>query len=236
MKKIKYAAILVILLILGNFFRLFIEEKNIPKVEINEEIVYQKDEAKKENDLSKTTEKFDANNVTFEELLKLGFTKSKATKIIEFQDEMGIIENLEEFGNIPRFGKSGLSQARKYLFVDREKIKNPTINYKGKNFKKYNINTLDEKKLQILGFTKKEIKGINEVLKNDKIYSNIDLEKIIGGKRYKEMEKRIKFIDWKNKIKFLLTYGLKSIKIVRWSENISPSGEIGRRSGLKIRR
>ena len=45
MKKIKYAAILIILLILGNFFRLFIEKKNIPKGEINEEIVYQKDEA-----------------------------------------------------------------------------------------------------------------------------------------------------------------------------------------------
>ena len=50
------------------------------------------------------------------------------------------------------------------------------------------------------------------------------------------MKKQNKFIDEKNKIKFLLTYGLKSIKIVRWSENISPSGEIGRRSGLKIRR
>ena len=42
MKKIKYTAILIILLILGNFFRLFIEEKNIPKVEIKSKTVWER--------------------------------------------------------------------------------------------------------------------------------------------------------------------------------------------------
>ena len=52
--KIKNIIIFVILLILGNFLRLVIEDKNIPNIAINEEITYQTDEAKKANDLSDT--------------------------------------------------------------------------------------------------------------------------------------------------------------------------------------
>ena len=195
MKKMKYMAIFVILLISGNFLRLFLEEGNKPEVKINEETAYQKDRAKKENDLSRTTEKFDVNSITFEELIKLGFSKSKATKIIDFRDEMGIIASLDELRNISRFGESGVRQAKKYMIVDKEKIKNPVFNYEGKDFRKYNINMMDEDGLKKIGFTKQEIKKIIKVLETDKFYSNIDLEKVVGEKRYREMEKRIKFID-----------------------------------------
>ena len=121
MKKMRYAVIFIMLLISGNFLRLFLEKGNEPKVKINEEISYQKDKAEKENDLSGTSEKYDVNSITFEELIKLGFSKSKATKIIEFKDEMGIIENLNEFGNISGLGESGLRQIKKYMYVDIEK-------------------------------------------------------------------------------------------------------------------
>ena len=80
--KIKNIIIFVILLILGNFLRLVIEDKNIPNIEINEEITYQKDEAKKENDLSDTKEKYDVNNISYDELLKLGFSKSMAEMLV----------------------------------------------------------------------------------------------------------------------------------------------------------
>lgn len=193
--KIKHVVIFVILLTAGNFLRLYIEDKNIPDIEISEEASYKKDKAKKENDLSKTDKKFDVNSVTYDELLKLGFQKSKAEKIIEFRDEMGIISDIKEMKYIPRFGDAGVKQAKKYLYVDTEKIKNSAENYKGKNLRKYNINSIDEDTLKMLGFTKKEITKLMPEIKNGNIRSNIDLEKIIGSERYEEVEKRIKYSE-----------------------------------------
>ena len=193
--KIKHAVIFVILLTVGNFLRLYIEDKNIPDIEISEEASYKKDKAKKENDLSKTEKKFDVNSVTYDELLKLGFQKSKAEKIIEFRDEMGIISDIKEMKYIPRFGDAGVKQAKKYLYVDTEKIKNPAENYNGKNLRKYNINSIDEDTLKMLGFTKKEITKLMPEIKNGNVRSNIDLEKIIGSERYEEVEKRIKYSE-----------------------------------------
>ena len=193
--KIKHAVIFVILLTAGNFLRLYIEDKNIPDIEISEEASYKKDKAKKENDLSKTEKKFDVNSVTYDELLKLGFQKSKAEKIIEFRDEMGIISDIKEMKYIPRFGDAGVKQAKKYLYVDTEKIKKPAENYNGKNLRKYNINSIDEDTLKMLGFTKKEITKLMPEIKKGNIRSNIDLEKLIGSGRYEEVEKRIKYSE-----------------------------------------
>ena len=193
--KIKHVVIFVILLTAGNFLRLYIEDKNIPDIEISEEASYKKDKAKKENDLSKTDKKFDVNSITYDELLKLGFQKSKAEKIIEFRDEMGIISDIKEMKYIPRFGDAGVKQAKKYLYVDTEKIKNPAENYNGKNLRKYNINSIDEDTLKMLGFTKKEITKLMPEIKKGNIRSNIDLEKLIGSERYEEVEKRIKYSE-----------------------------------------
>lgn len=193
--KIKHVVIFVILLTVGNFLRLYIEDKNIPDIEISEEASYKKDKAKKENDLSKTEKKFDVNSVTYDELLKLGFQKSKAEKIIEFRDEMGIILDIKEMKYIPRFGDAGVKQTKKYLYVDTEKIKKPAENYNGKNLRKYNINSIDEDTLKMLGFTKKEITKLMPEIKKGNIRSNIDLEKIIRSERYEEVEKRIKYSE-----------------------------------------
>ena len=193
--KIKYIIIFVILLVLGNFLRLFIEDHNMPDIKINEEISYQKENAKKENDLSKTKEKFDINIVGYDELLKLGFPKSKAEKLITFRDETGIISDMEELKNISKFGEAGIKQAKKYLFVDKEKIKNPEKNYNGRTYTIYNINDADEERLKMIGFTKREIKKLLPEISKGNIRSNIDLEKIIGSERYEKVEKRIKFSE-----------------------------------------
>lgn len=192
--KIKYILIFIILLIVGNFLRLFVETSNIPKIDIKEEISYNKEKAKKESDLSQTDKKFDVNNVEFDELLKLGFSKTKSEKLIEFREKVGIIQNLDDLKNVKKFGESGLKQAKKYLFVDDEKIKNPNESY-GRNFEKFNINELDEDELKMIGFTKKEIKQILVEIKKDGIRSNLDLEKIIGVERYSEFENKIKFSE-----------------------------------------
>ena len=108
---------------------------------------------------------------------------------------MGIISDIKEMKYIPRFGDAGVKQAKKYLYVDTEKIKNPAENYNGKNLRKYNINSIDEDTLKMLGFTKKEITKLMPEIKNGNIRSNIDLEKIIGSERYEEVEKRIKYSE-----------------------------------------
>ena len=195
MKKMKYVIIFIMLLISGNFLRLVIEDKNVPDIEISEEKVYKKNEAKKENDLTGIKEKLDINSVSFEELLKLGFSKSKAEKLMDYREEMGIISDFSQLKNVPRFGEAGIKQAKKYLFIDMEKLKNPSENYNGRDFIKYNINNLDEDRLKLIGFTKKEIKLLMPLIGEKKIRSNIDLEKVIGKERYGELEKRIKFSD-----------------------------------------
>lgn len=192
--KIKYIIIFIVLLIVGNFFRLFIEDKNKPNVEISKEVNYKKEKAKENSDLTKKKKKFDVNSVEYADLLKLGFSKSKADNIIKFRDETGIILDIEDMKNIERFGKSGLEISKKYLFVDKEKIKNPKENY-GREITKYNINKCGEKELKRIGFTAKEIKKILLELESGSIRSNLDLEKIIGSKRYSEIENKIKFID-----------------------------------------
>ena len=195
MKKMKYVIIFIMLLISGNFLRLVIEDKNVPDIEISEEKVYKKNEAKKENDLTGIKEKLDINSVSFEELLKLGFSKSKAEKLMDYREEVGIISDFSQLKNVPRFGEAGIKQAKKYLFIDMEKLKNPSENYNGRDFIKYNINNLDEDRLKLIGFTKKEIKLLMPYIGEKKIRSNVDLEKVIGKERYRELEKRIKFSD-----------------------------------------
>ena len=192
--KIKYIIIFVMLLIAGNFLRLLIEDKNIPEIEISKEKNYQKNKAKKQTDLTNTDIKFDINNIEYKDLLKLGINKNKAEKFIKYRDETGIIKDITEVKNISGFGKSGLEIAQKFLFVDKDKIKNSKKNY-GREITKYNINKSNDKELKKIGFTNKEIKKLLPEIEKNNIRSNIDLEKIIGKERYLEIEDKIKFME-----------------------------------------
>lgn len=192
--KIKYVIIFVMLLIAGNFLRLLIEDKNIPEIEISKEKNYQKNKAKKQTDLTNTDTKFDINNIEYKDLLKLGINKNKAEKFIKYRDETGIIKDITEVKNISGFGKSGLEIAQKFLFVDKDKIKN-SKKYYGREITKYNINKSNDKELKKIGFTNKEIKKLLPEIEKNNIRSNIDLEKIIGKERYLEIEDKIKFME-----------------------------------------
>ena len=192
--KIKYIIIFVMLLIAGNFLRLLIEDKNIPEIEISKEKNYQKNKAKKQTDLTNTDIKFDINNIEYKDLLKLGINKNKAEKFIKYRDETGIIKDITEVKNISGFGKSGLEIAQKFLFVDKDKIKNSKKNY-GREITKYNINKSNDKELKKIGFANKEIKKLLPEIEKNNIRSNIDLEKIIGKERYLEIEDKIKFME-----------------------------------------
>lgn len=52
--------------------------------------------------------------------------------------------------------QAGIKRTQKYLFIDMEKLKNPSENYNGRDFIKYNINNLDEDRLKLIGFTKRK--------------------------------------------------------------------------------
>lgn len=185
--KVNYIIFLVVLLIIGNYLRLKVEENIIPKIEINEEVEYQKEGAEKFN---KIEGKRDVNTVTYEELIKLGFTKKQSEKIIEFRKFIGTIEDLEELRRIPRFGDTGLSKAKKTLYISTENIvENGTTD----NEKKYNINKISDDEMKLLGLTKKEIKDIKLLREKGEIRSNIDLKEIFSKKRYSEIDKSIEF-------------------------------------------
>jgi len=192
--KIKYVIIFVMLLIVGNFLRLLIEEKNIPEIEISKEKNYKKDKAKKDTDLTKSNVKFDINSIEYKDLLKLGINKNKAEKFVKYRDEVGIIKDVDEVKNVSGFGKSGLEIAQKFLFVNNEKIQNSRQNY-GREITKYYINKSNEKELKKIGFTNKEIKKLIPEIEKNNIRSNMDLEKIIGKERYVEIEDKIRFIE-----------------------------------------
>ena len=51
------------------------------------------------------------------------------------------------------------------------------------------------KELKKIGFTNKEIKKLLPEIEKNNIRSNVELEKIIGKERYKEIEDKIKFIE-----------------------------------------
>mgnify|MGYP003617619427 FL=1 len=185
--KINYIIFLVVLLIVGNYLRLKVEENNVPKIEINEEVEYQKEGAEK---LNKIESKKDINTVTYGELIKLGFTKKQSEKIIEFKKFIGKIENLEDLKRIPRFGDTGLSKAKKTLYVNTE---NTVENDVTDNEKKYNINKISDDEMKLLGLTKKEIKDVKLLREKGEIRSNIDLKEIFSEKRYSEIERSIEF-------------------------------------------
>ena len=185
--KINYIIFLVVLLIVGNYLRLKVEENNVPKIEINEEVEYQKEGAEK---LNKIESKKDINTVTYGELIKLGFTKKQSEKIIEFKKFIGKIENLEDLKRIPRFGDTGLSKVKKTLYINTE---NTVENNVTDNEKKYNINKISDDEMKLLGLTKKEIKDVKLLREKGEIRSNIDLKEIFSEKRYSEIERSIEF-------------------------------------------
>ena len=186
--KVNYIIFLVVLLIIGNYLRLKVEENIIPKIEINEEVEYQKEGAEKFN---KVEGKRDVNTVTYEELIKLGFTKKQSEKIIEFRKFIGTIEDLEELRRIPRLGDTGINKAKKTLYVNKNQFDESV----DKSSTKYNINSITGDEMKLLGFTKKEIKEIEELRLKGEIRSNIDLEKVLSKKRYNEIEENIRFTD-----------------------------------------
>ena len=128
--KVKMIVFLVILVIMGNVLKIFINEADKPKVEIDESgLVYKK----KKDEIPH--EKIDINKAEYEDFISIGFTKSQAEKLAKYKEFIGDVYSLEELPRIKGFGKASIEKANTILYVS-------TDGHKARN--KHDINKLSE--------------------------------------------------------------------------------------------
>lgn len=194
MKKYSYSIILIIILIIGNFLRNCIENANEIEIEVENNVIYKKIELKNATTKDRQIEKYDINSISYSDLINLGFTKSRANKIVNFRENLGIITDISECERISRIGDEGFRLIKNYFFVDKNKIYgSDSYKYYGSEIKNFNINKSDKEILKLIGFSNKEIKKITPLLNKNYFKSNLDLEEIIGKERYQELSHRIRF-------------------------------------------
>ena len=138
-----------------------------------------------EKDIKEQVEGLDINLASADELKEVGISKSIAEKIIEYREMTGTIIDFSELRRVKGIGEKSLEKIKKVLTLDEENIGQ-------KN--KININEATDEELLFFGFTKKELQNI-EKWKNTKgdIFSNIDLIRIVGEKRYEKLKNDIKY-------------------------------------------
>ena len=150
------------------------------KLKFNERV-----EKEKNNTEEKKTEKNDINLVQYDELINIGLTKTIAEKLLDYREFTGTIKSYDELKRIKGFGEKTISKIKKLLIVDEKSI--------GKK-NRLNINKAIDEELSMYGFNKKELEKINR-WRDEKgsIFSNIDLIKIIGERRYEQLKSEITY-------------------------------------------
>ena len=136
-----------------------------------------------ENVLDEDSKYLDINSATKEELVRGGVTSRLAGLIVEYRDETGGFENLNELKRIKGIGQATFDKLRKKLRVKTQIEKKPLY-----------INEASDVVLGYYGLDKDEIKDIRKYLnKNGRINSNLDLMKILSEKNYREYKSIIKY-------------------------------------------
>lgn len=136
-----------------------------------------------ENVLDEESKYVDVNTASKEELIKGGVTPKLATLIVEYREETGGFENLNELKRIKGIGQATFDKLRKKLRVKTQIEKKPLY-----------INEASDVVLGYYGLDKGEIKDIRKYLnKNGKINSNLDLMKVLSEKNYREYKSIIKY-------------------------------------------
>lgn len=187
MKKINHKILMPIIFCLVMVLVYFLNrekpEENISKnqLKFNERVEIETTEESS----SETSAGNDINLLDYEGLLSLGLTKSVAQKIIDYRDFTGTIKSFDELKRIKGFGEKTLEKVKKILILDKKTFGKKT---------KLNINSSSDDELLFYGFNKKELEKINK-WKEEKgtIFSNIDLIRIIGEKRYDMIKNEINY-------------------------------------------
>lgn len=136
-----------------------------------------------ENVLDEESKFLDINSATKEEMTGAGITLRLARMIVEYREETGGFENLNELKRIKGIGSATYEKLKSKFLIKTEIEKKPLY-----------INEANDQLLQYYGFDKKDIKNIRKYLnKNGKISSNLDLMEVLSEKDYKKYKTIIKY-------------------------------------------
>lgn len=129
------------------------------------------------------TKYLDINTSSKEEMLAKGISLNYVNKIIEYREITGGFSNLKEMVRISGIGDKTQEKLAKNFSKPSE--------FKRKELY---INNADDKILKYFGFTKKEIKNIEDYrAKNSKISNNLELKKILSATKYDKYKDIIKY-------------------------------------------
>ena len=182
MKKINHKILMPIIFCLVMIAVYFLNREN-KEEPVKRELKF--NERVEEKEMKEEVEGLDINLASADELKEAGISKTIAEKIVEYRDITGTITDFSELRRVKGIGEKSLEKIKKVLTLDEENIGQ-------KN--KININEATEEELLFFGFTKKELQNIEKWknLKGD-IFSNIDLIRIVGERRYEKLKNDIKY-------------------------------------------
>lgn len=157
MKKIFLMTVSVVVVIL---VASFLPQKLNDEIEvpINEEIEYKT--------YGNENSKKEINEISYDDVRKLGISKNKLDKILIYKDYMGAIEKIDDLKNISRFTEN-----------DIKVLKNHFTDSKNVRYISHNINNATKLELRYLGLSSKSIKKIKEY---GKLTNMVELEEVVG--------------------------------------------------------
>ena len=136
-----------------------------------------------ENVLDEESKYLDINSATKEEMVRGGVTTRLAGLIVDYREQTGGFNNLNELKRIKGIGQATFEKLRKKFMIKTTIEKKPLY-----------INEATDETLEYYGFDKKEIKDIRKYLdKNGRINSNLDLMKVLSEKNYRKYKSIIKY-------------------------------------------
>lgn len=167
----------------------FLNKDDENEVYVKKELKFNERVEKDENLEAEKSNKGESNNdinvLSVEDMAELGISKAVAEKIVTYRELTGTVKSFDELKRIKGIGDKTAEKIKKTLVMDKKNI--------GKK-NKININTASDDELSFYGFTKKELEKISKwKLDIGPIFSNIDLIKILGERRYDQIKGDISY-------------------------------------------
>ena len=167
----------------------FLNKDDENEVYVKKELKFNERVEKDENLEAEKSNKGESNNdiniLSVEDMAELGISKAVAEKIVTYRELTGTVKSFDELKRIKGIGEKTVEKIKKTLVIDKKNI--------GKK-NKINVNTASDDELSFYGFTKKELEKISKwKLDVGPIFSNIDLIKILGERRYDQIKGDISY-------------------------------------------
>ncbi len=167
----------------------FLNKDDENEVYVKKELKFNERVEKDENLEAEKSNKGESNNdinvLSVEDMAELGISKAVAEKIVTYRELTGTVKSFDELKRIKGIGEKTAEKIKKTLVIDKKNI--------GKK-NKINVNTASDDELSFYGFTKKELEKISKwKLDVGPIFSNIDLIKILGERRYDQIKGDISY-------------------------------------------